>query len=82
MAKNQMSLIVGIVLLAAGLVAAIYGVYLYNNLQNSVMNSLEKAFVGSTDAETQALIFIGGGAVGAVLGLVLLLGKKKRRRRR
>ena len=29
MAKNQMSLVVGIVLLAAGLVAAVYGIYLY-----------------------------------------------------
>ena len=82
MAKNQISLIVGIILLAAGIAAAVYGVYLYNGLQASVMNQLEKAFVGSTEAETQAFIFIGAGAVSAILGIVLLLGKKKRRRRR
>jgi LPXTG-motif cell wall-anchored protein len=82
MAKNQMSLIVGIVLLAAGIAAAVYGIYIYNNLQASVMNQLEKAFVGSTEGETQAFIFIGAGAVSAVVGLVLLLSKKKRRRRR
>ncbi|MBI9109509.1 MAG: DUF3185 family protein [Spirochaetales bacterium] len=82
MAKNQMGLIVGIVLLAAGIVAAVYGIYLYNNLQASVMNQLEKAFVGSTEGETQAIVFIGSGAVAAVLGFVFLLGKKKGRRRR
>ena len=82
MAKNQLSLLVGIVLLAAGIAAALYGVYMYNNLQNSVMNTLEKAFAGSTEGETQAFIFIGAGAIGAILGIVLLAGKKKRRRRR
>ncbi|MDC7227693.1 MAG: DUF3185 family protein [Spirochaetales bacterium] len=82
MAKNQVSLLIGIVLLAAGIAAAVYGVYMYSNLQNSVMNTLEKAFVGSTEGETQAFIFIGAGAVAVVLGLVFLLGKKKKRRRR
>lgn len=82
MAKNQVSLLIGIVLLAAGIAAAVYGVYMYTNLQDSVMNTLEKAFVGSTDGETQAFIFMGAGAVAAVLGIVLLAGKKKRRRRR
>ena len=81
MARNQLSLLLGIILLAAGIASAVYGVYMYNNLQNSVMNTLEKAFSGSTQGETQAFIFIGAGAVGAILGLVLLLGKKKRRRR-
>ncbi len=82
MAKNQMNLVIGIILLAAGIAAAAYGVYIYNGLQASVMNQLEKAFVGNTEAETQALIFIIAGAVAAVLGLVLVLGKKKRKRRR
>jgi len=82
MARNQVSLLVGIVLLAAGIAAAVYGIYMYSNLQNSVMNTLEKAFVGNTEGETQAFIFIGAGAVGAILGIVLLAGKKKRRKRR
>ena len=50
MAKSQLRLIIGIVILAVGIVVGVYGIYLYNNLQSSVMNSLEKAFVGSTDA--------------------------------
>ena len=82
MAKNQFSLILGIILLAAGIAAAAFGFYTYNNLQDSVMNTLEKAFVGSTEAETQAIIIMAGGGVAAILGIVLLLGKKKRRRRR
>ena len=82
MARNQVNLLIGIILLAAGIAAAAYGIYVYSNLQNSVMNTLEKAFVGSTEGETQAFIFIGAGAVAAVLGIVLVAGKKKRRRRR
>ena len=82
MAKNQVSLLIGIVLLAAGIAAAAYGIYMYSSLQDAVMNTLEKAFTGSTEGETQAFIFIGAGAVAAVLGLVLVLGKKKKRRRR
>lgn len=82
MAKNQVSLLVGVLLLAAGIAAAVYGVYTYTNLQDSVMNTLEKAFVGNTEGETQAIIFMAAGAVAAVLGIVLLAGKKKRRRRR
>ena len=82
MARNQVSLLIGIILLAAGISAAVYGFYMYTNLQNSVMNTLEKAFIGSTEGETQAFIFIAAGAVGAVLGIVLLAGKKKKRRRR
>ncbi len=81
MAKSQLRLIIGIVILAVGIVVGVYGIYLYNNLQSSVMNSLEKAFVGSTDAETQAIIFMGSGAVGAVLGLVILLTGGSRRGR-
>ncbi len=82
MARNQVSLLLGIILLAAGIAAAAYGFYMYTNLQNSVMNTLEKAFVGSTEGETQAFIFIAAGAVAAVLGIVFLAGKKKKRRRR
>jgi len=82
MAKNQVSLLIGVLFLAAGIAAAVYGVYTYTNLQDSVMNTLEKAFVGNTEGETQAIIFIAAGAVAAVLGIVLLAGKKKRRKRR
>ena len=82
MAKNQVSLLIGILLLSAGIAAAVYGVYMYTNLQNSVMNTLEKAFIGNTEGETQAIIFIAAGTVGAVLGIIFLAGKKKRRKKR
>lgn len=82
MARNQVSLFIGILLLAAGIAAAVYGVYTYTTLQDSVMNTLNKTVFGNTEGETQSIIFMAGGAVAVVLGIVLLLGKKKRRKKR
>lgn len=82
MAKNQVGLLLGILLLAAGIAVGVYGVYMYTSLQNSVFNTLEKAFTGNTEGEIKAFIYIAAGLVIAVLGIVLLAGKKKRRKRR
>ena len=82
MARNQASLLIGIVLLAAGIAAAAYGVYTYQNLQNSVGNTINKFLSGRTEGETEAFIYMAAGGISAILGVVLLVQKKKRRRRR
>ncbi len=82
MARNQISLFIGIVLLAVGLAAAFYGVYNYINLQNSVANKVGKFLAGTTEGEKQAVIYIAAGGVAVILGIIFLSGKKKRRRRR
>lgn len=84
MAKSQVRLTVGAILIAAGAAALVYGIYLYNNLQASIMNQLEKAFVGSTNAETQAILFIAGGGLAVIIALVFLFssGKKGRGRKK
>jgi len=77
-------LLLGLILLVAGVAVLIYGIYAYNGAKASLGNALGKLFTGRSRAETNAVVEMIAGGAGVVLGLVLILarGRTAGRRRR
>jgi hypothetical protein len=84
MRKTNALLLLGLVLLVAGVALLIYGITAYNEARASLGNALGKLFTGRSKEETRAVIEMIGGGAAAVVGLALLLtrGRGARRGRR
>jgi len=82
--KSDAMLLLGLILLVAGVAVLIYGIYAYNGAKASLGNALGKLFTGRSRDETNAVVEMIAGGAGAVLGLVLILarGRTAGRRRR
>jgi hypothetical protein len=79
--KSDALLLLGLVLLVAGVAVLIYGIYAYNGAKASLGNALGKLFTGRSKEETGAVIEMIAGGAGAVVGLALLLTRGRRGRR-
>lgn len=75
MKKTDALLLLGLILLVAGIAVLIYGIYAYNGAKASLGNALGKLFTGRSKEETNAVIEMIAGGAGAVVGLALLLAR-------
>ncbi len=78
MKRNAGSLL-GILVLAAGAAALIFGYYEYQAAQRSLGDVVGKLFTGKSPAETRAVTWIIAGGVGVLVGAFMSLGGRRRR---
>jgi len=78
MKRNAGSLL-GILVLAAGAAALVFGYYEYQAAQQSLGNAVGKLFTGKSSAETRAVIVMIAGGAGVLLGAFMSFGGRRRR---